>query len=458
MNDHEPFQNPKRFPAPRFLIAGITLFLGASTQAAAANVLGLSLLVNLVLLTALMTALRGKIPASAEFPLALTVSTLLATILDFLLTVYAPTLRSSLGIYLSLMAVSPLLLEPWANHSEPPTLGKAALTGVQFWLLIVLLAVVRELLGSGHLTLWPFAPTLVLKGFQPFAPAVLLTASGAFFLTALGIVLKRLGQREKTQRPVLQKPLPKAATQPVPEPVPAEQPESSVEVQSESPPLVTPPLNVEESTENAEESVEVDSPPEVPTTSNLETWGENLDSVIREAIIEPAEKRRFLVIGCGTGELAWRVAMVALSAQQKQRTDFRVRATDPFAVRLEAAREGVYHEHQLASLPEPLKQTYLLRSRDGDHHLVRISDTVRPYVEFDQADYEAGRLFFYKTADVTILNQSLEGLSLDSQRQILENIVDDLVPKGALVVLTELDRSVLPETLRRTGDHVFRRS
>ncbi len=455
MNDHDPFQNPKSFPAPRFLVGGVTLLLGASTQAAAANILGLSLLVIMVLVTALLTALRGKLPRSAEFPLALTVSTLLATGLDFVLSMVNPSLRASLGIYLSLMAVSPLILEPWATKSEPPSVTKVLVTGLQFWVVLVLLAVVRELLGSGHLSLWPFAPEITLAGFSTYAPALLMTASGAFFLTAAGIVLGRLWQRQRAvpARPRPAPPIPKAAPTPKPIPVPPPKPQPIPEPIA----VVEPePISEPEPALQAPESEEI-PPSEVISPSNLDTWGENLDSVIREAITEPAEKRRFLVLGCGTGELAWQVAMLALSAQPKQKTDFRVRATDPFAVRLETAREGVYHEHQLADLAEPLKQAYLLRSREENHHLVRISEAVRNYVEFDQADFETGRLFFYKTADVIILNQSLEGLSLERQRQILENIVDDLVPKGALVLRTELDRSALPETLRRTGDHVFRR-
>ncbi|NNM55023.1 MAG: hypothetical protein HKM05_09915 [Spirochaetales bacterium] len=442
MNEHDPFQNPKSFPAPRFLVGGVTLLLGASTQAAAANILGLSLLVIMVLVTALLTALRGKIARSAEFPLALAVSTLLATVLDFILSMVNPTLRASLGIYLSLTAVSPLILEPWATPSETPSLTKALVTGLQFWVVLVILAVIRELLGSGHLSLWPFAPEITLAGFSTYAPAVLMAASGAFFLTAAGIVLGRLWQRQRTvpARP-RQAPRPMIKPVPVPEPTPIFEPKPE--------PISEPSSQVPE--------IEDIPPTEEISPSTLDTWGENLESVLREAIMEPAEKRRFLVLGCGTGELAWHVAMFALSAQQKQKTDFRVRATDPFAVRLETAREGVYHEHQFSDLAEPLKQAYLLRSREENHHLVRISEAVRNYVEFDQADFETGRLFFYKTADVIILNQSLEGLSLDRQRQILENIVDDLVPKGALVLRTELDRSALPETLRRTGDHVFRR-
>ncbi|NNM66572.1 MAG: hypothetical protein HKM06_01030, partial [Spirochaetales bacterium] len=91
-------------------------------------------------------------------------------------------------------------------------------------------------------------------------------------------------------------------------------------------------------------------------------------------------------------------------------------------------------------------------------HLLRIAEEPRQFCEFDTADFHEGRLFFYKPADVIVLNQSLEGMSEAKQKQVLATLTENLVPKGTLVVRVDVERQFLPETLHKTGETVFQRN
>jgi electron transport complex protein RnfE len=113
-----------------------------------------------------------------------------------LLQAVAPALAAGLGIYLPLLAANCLLLASAGGGAMGETIAEAAGRGAAFAAALALLALVREALGLGTITLFPigsFRGVWRLPGFAP--AAVLAAAPGALLLLGyLGALLRRLGR------------------------------------------------------------------------------------------------------------------------------------------------------------------------------------------------------------------------------------------------------------------------
>lgn len=107
--------------------------------------------------------------------------------------------------------------------------------------------------------------------------------------------------------------------------------------------------------------------------------------------------------GCSTGEEPYTLAMVlsefalrvpGLSFQ------FTVLATDISSRVLEAARRAVYVEDHAEPVPMAFKKKYMLRSRDRDRGLVRITPELRETVKFRRLNLLHGDFGFREPLDV----------------------------------------------------------
>jgi electron transport complex protein RnfE len=95
----------------------------------------------------------------------------------------APTLSAGLGIYLPLLAVNCLLLGSSGIESWSHGALAAARRGAAFAVVLVCLALIREVLGAGTITLFPvgrFAGVVSVRGLAP--ARVLAAAPGALLL------------------------------------------------------------------------------------------------------------------------------------------------------------------------------------------------------------------------------------------------------------------------------------
>jgi Na+-transporting NADH:ubiquinone oxidoreductase subunit NqrD/SAM-dependent methyltransferase len=490
---NDPFKNPPHLRPASYLILGATLLLGGTTQFSAAFVLGFCVFSTVTLVSLLLEGLADNLPKSAQFPLALVLATLLTTVYKILLQAWTPEIVQTLGVYLDLTALTPLIPALRSSKtglaSEQVTAAQASLDGLKFWLTLSVFALLREALGSGKLTVWPKIWVFSLPVLNLAPAQSLLESPGAFFLAAALVVLVRLVRRRtptvawaKRKAPTTEvfSPTPNVripATafppKPVSDPAPPSAPKPALSQEHHPADTIAPELPRQTPETRLPESlpafsVEPPSRDELPLPPTSEAaekpspvrdWGENLESVVERVVGEAGDKKRFLVIGCGNGELAWHLAFLALEGRKRHKTaEFRVRGTDPFSARIATAREGIYKEHQLEFIPEALKRDYLLRGRDEERHLLRIAEEPRQFCEFDTADFHEGRLFFYKPADVIVLNQSLEGMSEAKQKQVLATLTENLVQKGTLVVRVDVERSFLPETLHKTGKTVFQKN
>ncbi len=132
------------------------------------NALGMSLGTSAVLLaSSLITAsVRRLIPPEVRIPAHIIIIAGLVSAVDVLLKAYASELSKNLGAFVSLIVVNCLILgqiETFSSRNPPlVSLWDAFCTAVGFSLALLLIAVCRELLGSGSITvggqrLWPQA-------------------------------------------------------------------------------------------------------------------------------------------------------------------------------------------------------------------------------------------------------------------------------------------------------------
>ncbi len=140
------------------------------------NALGMALGTSAVLLAAAVIAsmVRGFIPAEVRIPAYIIIIAGLVSSVDILMKAYAPDLSKNLGAFVSLIVVNCLILgqvESFSSKNPPlSSLWDAFCTSIGFTFALVLVAVCRELLGDGSITiaghgLWPQLVT-----WAPFGP------------------------------------------------------------------------------------------------------------------------------------------------------------------------------------------------------------------------------------------------------------------------------------------------
>ncbi len=193
------------------VLLGLCPALGVTTRVQNAAALGLGVVFVLAASSFVVSLLRYFIPERVRVPANLVVVATFTTLLDLLLQAYAPTVSRNLGIFVPLIAVNCLILgrakafarEHFAVFSLLDGLGH----GLGFALALILIALVREVLGNGTITLFPFGkfdgivdvPWLSSSPIRIFG-----LSAGAFivvgYLKALfDIAGKRLNRSEKKE-------------------------------------------------------------------------------------------------------------------------------------------------------------------------------------------------------------------------------------------------------------------
>jgi electron transport complex protein RnfE len=179
---------------PIFVIMlGLCPFLAISKSVE--DAIWMTLAFGFVLLgSCLVTSLlRRLIPKNVRIPIFVVVISSFVTITELIIRAYSPTLREHLGIFLPLITVNCIVLgRVEAFSSKRPVLESLAdAVGMTagFGLAIVSISVIRELLGSGGISL--FGHSFVLLS-QP-ASGFLLSPGGFLVMGGMLALLKKLG-------------------------------------------------------------------------------------------------------------------------------------------------------------------------------------------------------------------------------------------------------------------------
>ena len=176
-------------------LVGLCPALAVSTRLVNALLLGAAMLFALLGTGIVGGALERFLPPRLHLPVRLLTASALVTACERFLSVFAPALHAGLGIYLPLLAVNCLLLGSAGRGRRP--FGETALEalgmGAAFTVGLALLALLREVLGAGTITLFPmgsFRGVLRIPGLVSQPARLLAAAPGALlalgYLSALG--------------------------------------------------------------------------------------------------------------------------------------------------------------------------------------------------------------------------------------------------------------------------------
>lgn len=166
------------------LMIGLCATLAVSTQVQNAAFMGLAVVFVVTMSNVLVSVFRKQIPSEVRIPIFIVVIASFVTIVDLVMKAFVPAVYQVLGIWIPLIVVNCIILgraEAFAYQNRPLLAVADGLgMGIGFWMVMVILAAIRELFGTGAIV-WFHQPIISLPaGYAP--PGVLLLFPGAFLV------------------------------------------------------------------------------------------------------------------------------------------------------------------------------------------------------------------------------------------------------------------------------------
>jgi len=183
------------------LLLGLCPALAVTTKVENAYLMGLCVLTVLLFSSLVVSIIKKLVPESVKLPVYILIVGTFVTTLEVLLKNYIPNLYSALGIYLPLIVVNCIVLGRILSVSSKENIGyslKDALgIGLGFLLAITIIALFREVLGTGIITLMDATSSITrYRAIYKLIPSmnilpipILVEPAGAFLTLGLLIPL-----------------------------------------------------------------------------------------------------------------------------------------------------------------------------------------------------------------------------------------------------------------------------
>ena len=127
------------------LFLGACTAMGATTTLLGAVAMGVAALIVMVLSALVITALKKVIPECARIPAVVIIVTGFVSIVQMLMNAFLPEIYQMLGIYVAVAAVDLLIF----GTADESCVVRAVKNGLRFLVILVIMGLVREVLGSG---------------------------------------------------------------------------------------------------------------------------------------------------------------------------------------------------------------------------------------------------------------------------------------------------------------------
>ena len=175
------------------LMIGLCATLAVSTQVQGALFMGIAVIFVLTMSNVMISVFRTVIPSEVRIPIFIVVIASFVTIVDLTMKAFLPGVYQFLGIWIPLIVVNCMILgraEAFAYHNRVGLAVADGLgMGVGYWFVIVVLAFVRELFGTGKVVLFGTTLLGLPAGYAP--PGLVLLFPGAFFIFGFMIAVTR---------------------------------------------------------------------------------------------------------------------------------------------------------------------------------------------------------------------------------------------------------------------------
>jgi chemotaxis protein methyltransferase CheR len=144
-----------------------------------------------------------------------------------------------------------------------------------------------------------------------------------------------------------------------------------------------------------------------------------------------ARKSLIWSAGCSTGEEPYTLAMV-LSEYAQEHPAFRysLLATDICTTVLERARSAIFKSEVIRPVPKPLREKYLMRSRDRDSDLVRVVPELRSKIEFRRLNFMDADFCLPEPPEIIFCRNVIIYFDRPTQIRLLQKLMRLLAPGG----------------------------
>ncbi|MFY9206300.1 MAG: NADH:ubiquinone reductase (Na(+)-transporting) subunit D [Yoonia sp.] len=192
---------------------GICSALAVTTALDTALIMSLALLTVLATASTLISLIRAHLPSSIRLVVQITIIASLVIVTDQMLRAYAFEISQRLSVFVGLIVTNCIVLgraESFAMHNPVwPSFLDGVGNGLGYGLILMIVATIRELLGSGALFGVTVLPLTANGGwFEPLG--FMLLAPSAFFIIGLliwGIRTRRPAQVEDNEFPIVSRAL-----------------------------------------------------------------------------------------------------------------------------------------------------------------------------------------------------------------------------------------------------------
>lgn len=184
-------------------VLGICSSLAVTTKLDKALVMGLALMLVTAFSSMFISMIRNHIPSSVRIIVQMTIIASLVIVVDQVLKAYAYNVAKELSVFVGLIITNCIVMgraEAYAMKSPPLMSFLDGIgNGLGYTLMLVIVAVIRELFGSGTLLGQEILPLVSAGGwYQPMG--LLLMPPSAFFIIGLLIWALRTWRPEQQEK------------------------------------------------------------------------------------------------------------------------------------------------------------------------------------------------------------------------------------------------------------------
>jgi Na+-transporting NADH:ubiquinone oxidoreductase subunit D len=185
-------------------ILGICSALAVTTKLAPAITMSIALTAVIVGASVIISLIRHHMPSSIRIIIQMTIIASLVIVVDQVLQAFAYELSKQLSVFVGLIITNCIVLgraEAFASKNPPwPSFLDALGHGLGYSVILITVAAIRELLGSGTLLGVQVLPLLEDGGwYEP--NGLMLLAPGAFFIIGLMIWGIRTWRPQQVEKP-----------------------------------------------------------------------------------------------------------------------------------------------------------------------------------------------------------------------------------------------------------------
>ena len=179
------FSNGLSFENPlTVLMIGLCATLAVSTKFEGSFFMGIAVIFVLVMSNILIAAVRKFTPDEVRIPIFIVIIASFVTIVDLSMKAFVPSIYAFLGVWVPLIVVNCIVLgraEAFAYHNSVwLSIADGFGMGLGYTIIIVMLAAVREFVGSGKLMFLGKQLIALPSGYA--GPNIILLFPGAFIL------------------------------------------------------------------------------------------------------------------------------------------------------------------------------------------------------------------------------------------------------------------------------------